>query len=102
MDVVWMRLSVLSSAENGALKDNAQPEDELIMFGPTGVVRVGSLEGKTALFNSNKTIVALVSEDQSYIMDTLGRIRGTKGLLDGSKKQSKKTGSKARSRKTKA
>lgn len=74
MDTVWIKLNI---TVEGRIKQ------ECFMFGPTGIVRFRTESTGTKLFNSATTLVAEVREDSEYIMDVLGKMRGTKGRLHG-------------------
>lgn len=96
MDTVWIRLTTVNTAEN-----HPQTEiEEQFMFGPTGIVRFRTEGDKTLLLNSAKVVQAEVTEDSTYIMEILRKMRGTEGKLNA--KQSKATKSKRGPQKSKA
>lgn len=94
MDVVWLRLNSIVDVRTStlAIDDN---NESYFMFGPTGIVRFEREYGSkhvTNLYNSNKALVAQVSEDPEFIMEHIRRIRGT-GEKIRKKKESKRKAS---------
>jgi len=85
MDTVWMKLHI---TVDGRIKEDN------FMFGPTGIVRFRTENTGTKLFNSSTLLVAEVREDSEYIMDVLGKMRGTKGRLNEEPKVEEQKGPK--------
>lgn len=75
IDTVWITLTSVDDTENGLRKN-----EEVFMFGPTGIVRFKRDKNRTYLFNSTK-VVASVLEDSEYIMNILRKIRKTDKVL---------------------
>ncbi len=87
LETVWIKLNTFDEVigQGYDLSTLASPrttKEEIFMFGTGGVTRFKTFNGVTTLSNQSGPI-AFVEEHMAYIMDILGKMRGTKGKLHG-------------------